>query len=354
MRTYEAFRALAARLDEEMAAGSDRAEHLSGPAVRALRASPEVLTLHPGLALAELITSGAELPEQGWANNFGAPSITVVSRTDYRLDLIYWPQNAAPIHKHVSCGAFMALSGRRMHISYAFHGGRAREPYAEEGSLELRRTELLRRGDTRAITPDLIHELYWIEKPAVTVAVRCAVHPGPRERPLDFATSGLALLPPAFQREANADRLLAGLRLLRRSSPDLYWDTLSQVLRLDAPLSLLHYAVDDAVDAGPRRLLPLLEKAAADRRDDLLQPIIESVPEMYRRRLFGRLYAPDDTTQLVAALLWSGLLGPDLDTLLRAECAGEPARTLQEHGTTLIGLDPAVRPFLAAAVRSVS
>ena len=78
------------------------------------------------------------LPEQSWTFDFGQPALTVVRNADFRIDLLYWIENTAATHDHITCGAFAAVHGDRLHGQYSFVGeqrlGRGSRPESSRRS----------------------------------------------------------------------------------------------------------------------------------------------------------------------------------------------------------------------------
>jgi hypothetical protein len=72
----------------------DDEDHLAGAATRALEECRELLAIDPAECLQWALDSGVALPEQSWSFDFGQPAITVVRNADFRIDLLYWVENA--------------------------------------------------------------------------------------------------------------------------------------------------------------------------------------------------------------------------------------------------------------------
>lgn len=362
MSMLDAFR----ELEETLAAVATEEEPDDDRRARALAAaladSPTLARVDPGRLLAELLADPRGWPDQSWDNYFGNACITVISSEHLRVDVLYWLQNASTLHKHVSSGAFMALSGRRLHLEYDFPALDALGDGVTFGALTSTSRTMMREASVAPITPTLIHELYWIEKPSVTISVRSmpaepatapALSPhAVVHRPHEFITPGAAYLPAAFQRTSNIQRWIDGLGMLRRANRELYLSTLETALRLVDAIHLIH-VLDELCDNPHEEVSVLLERADAARQDDAVARLAPAVPEFRRRKLLSRVFAAGSDTQLLAALLWSGAEGGELAALLKAEGVAEPGIFVREHGERLSARDPRIQAYVDHAARSL-
>ncbi|OUC97735.1 hypothetical protein [Streptosporangium minutum] len=354
MSTIDAFRelqdALTAVEAQADAADDDRSAHALATV---LADSTALARVDPGLLLAELLADPRGWPDQSWENYFGNACITVVQTETIRVDVLYWLQNASTLHKHVSSGAFLALSGRRVHLEYDFSALDALGDGVTSATLAATSRTMMRAASVVPILPALVHELYWIEKPSVTVAVRRApAAGGPAHRPHEFIGPGTGYLPAAFHRTSNVQRWIDGLGMLRRASRPLYWRTLEQAMAVVDPIHLIH-VLDELSDNPPDEVSALLERAAAARSDDSLARLAPTVPEFRRRKVFSRVFAPSTDAQLLAALLWAGAEGGELAAFLKDEGITDPDRFVRDHGESLSARDPRTAPYVEHARRSL-
>ncbi|MEV0381658.1 hypothetical protein [Nonomuraea sp. NPDC050643] len=354
MSTLNAFRDLEAALTEadigtDIGTGDDTQ---SARAMTSVLAGCQALArVDPGRLLAELLEDPRGWPEQSWKNLFGNACITVVRTETLRVDVLYWLQNASTLHKHVSSGAFMALSGRRLHLEYDFSATDALGTGVTYGSLTGTSRTMMRDASVSPIRPAMIHELYWIEKPSVTVSVRSAAPADTPHRPHEFVSPGVGYLPAAFHETSNVQRWVDGLSMLRRANRPLYLTTLEKALRVVDAIHLVH-VLDELSDNPPDDVSGILERAAAARPDDELTRLAAAVPEFRRRKIMSRVLAGGDD-QLLAALLWSGAEGEELATLLKAENVDEPGVFVRTHGERLSARDPRIAPYVESARRSL-
>jgi hypothetical protein len=323
--------------------------------------SPALARVDPGLLLAELLSDPRGWPDQSWKNYFGNACITVIRSETLRVDVLYWLQNASTLHKHVSSGAFMALSGRRLHLEYDFTSTDALGSGVTFGALSATSRTMMREASVSPILPTMIHELYWIEKPSVTVSIRCvpgtttaelvAADSAPH-RPHEFIAPGAAYLPAAFHDTSNVQRWIDGLGMLRLANRSLYLSTLDSVLRLVDPIHLIH-VLDELCDNPVDEVAAILERAEAARADGEIARLAPAVPEFRRRKIMSRVRAGGPDTYLLAALLWAGAESEELATLLKAERVSDPDEFIRSHGERLTTVDPRIKPYVEHARRSL-
>jgi hypothetical protein len=108
------------------------------------------------------------------AAKFGQPPVTVYKCDRFHIDVLFWVTSTTSIHQHGFSGAFHVLSGSSLQSLYKF---RTEHRYCDRlliGALELQSVEHLQKGDVRAIETStaLIHSLFHLEHPSVSVVVR--------------------------------------------------------------------------------------------------------------------------------------------------------------------------------------
>ncbi|PYC87404.1 hypothetical protein C7C46_04810 [Streptomyces tateyamensis] len=357
MKTLDAFRDLADALAAaEAGGGPDGDEQRAHRLAAVLADSPQLHRVDPGLLLAELMADPRNWPDQSWKNYFGNACVTVVRTETLRVDVLYWLQNSSTLHKHVSAGAFLALSGRRLHCEYDFAAADPLDSGVTFGALTATGRTMMRAASVSPILPTLVHELYWIEKPSVTVSIRAVPRSqsegADRHRPHEFIAPGAGYLPAAFQRTSNLQRWIDGLGMLRLANRRLYLDTLERALPLVDPIHLIH-VLDELCDNPLDEVSALLQRADAARSDDALARLAPAVPQFRRRKIFSRVQISGADGYLLAALLWSGAEGEELATLLKAEGVDEPGEFVRSRGERLIAVDPRTGPYVEQAGRSL-
>jgi hypothetical protein len=109
------------------------------------------------------------------SNTFSNLPITVYRETGFYIELLVWTQATTEIHEHAFSGAFKLLQGSSLHTRYAFHPEEQASLNVAAGDLETLGSEQLQAGDVREILPGtggLLHSLYHLDTPSVTMVVR--------------------------------------------------------------------------------------------------------------------------------------------------------------------------------------
>lgn len=217
------------------------------------------------------------------------------------------------MHDHKTCGAFGALHGDRVHSVYSFKVAKEWDSDLSSGSVTRDETEVMRTGDVRPIRPELIHDLFWIDKPSVTIVVRCNEHPTSR-RPMEYwANPGLAYRPIALQQNPAVKRRAQSLSLLGRASPSRYRNALAHVLKEGSP-SAVYQAYLEACLTQTEVLDEVLRSFS--QVDPLLELLESHRSEIRRRSILGGIYTTDRIDQLVIALYWAGCMEQEARSLL--------------------------------------
>ncbi|WP_191296674.1 hypothetical protein [Lentzea cavernae] len=279
--------------------------HFASAAAEALRVHRDRLRrLDPARLLVWALD--APLPPQPWANPFGDPALTVVHNEHFRIDLLYWNHNSTPTHKHVSCGAFAALHGRRLHQVFDFTEQQEITPFVAGGRMVLNERQLMAEGDVHEIHPNLVHDLFWLTRPSVTISVRCNNHPGQTEHPWEFWEPGLTFLNARQHPDADVQRRTAAMTTLRRASEKLFTTAVTDLVREGDP-SLVYHVVMDTLASGHRDRWESVICEALSERTDIFGPVLlETVPHLLRKIRLYPVYTGDEHAQLVVSLLWGG------------------------------------------------
>lgn len=329
------FRQLFAEIEARIYRHWDREapDHLATAATLALEQSPELLAFDAARCLQWALDEHAQLPEQSWTFDFGQPAITVTRNDDFRIDLLYWIENASAIHDHITCGAFSALHGQRLHGLYEFAAEERLGPWIETGRLTRKRFEVMREGDARPIRPDLVHDLFWLGKPSVTLVVRCADHPGTNRKPRSFWTPGLALVPKAHHDTSLVSRRAEGLDLMRLANEDMYAEALARILEGNDP-SLAYYAFTAAAVSSPNVLDTVL--AGLTRPSAVIPHLALARPQVVRRPRFAGLYTADSASRLLVGLLWADADEAESRDAIEAAFPGENPETVIKTGVSAL------------------
>lgn len=208
------------------------------------------------------------------SGNFGQPPITLYHGADFVIDALFWLDASLAIHQHAFSGAFHVLEGSSLHATYGFRETSRLSDTMQLGDLTLERAEHLARGDTRPIRSGrgLIHSLFHLARPSVTIVVRTIRDPGASPQ-LEYrvpclALVGTELLGPAGQ--ALVLRLRA-IDALATRDPDGAFTLLRTLLARCDPETWFR-AVDRALISGwlAQAQLALLRDDARPRLGPLL------------------------------------------------------------------------------------
>jgi hypothetical protein len=105
---------------------------------------------------------------------FGDPPITLYAGARFYIDAYYWLDGTTSIHQHSFSGAFQLLLGSSIQSGYSFENSQEINPHFLVGDILLNDVSLLSKGEIREIIPGprLIHSLFHLERPSVTITVR--------------------------------------------------------------------------------------------------------------------------------------------------------------------------------------
>ena len=259
------FAQLGAQIDEPWR-GRDF-EHACFPeiAVAALERMPPAEHVSPEDVARWVCTTDALALQRNVGSPFGNPPVTVFSSGQFSIDVLFWLDGTTTIHEHGFCGAFHVLAGSSVESRYRFTTAMRLGDHVRTGELSLVGVEHLRQGNTRPIHPGdaLIHALFHLERPSVSVVVRTEGHPfvGPQ---LNYCRSGLAYDP--FFRREHAIRKMQILEMLDKTGSEDRFDIAQKALENEDSLSTL---------------LILDSIASRSAEDPRFQSVLDAVPERH-------------------------------------------------------------------------
>ena len=111
------------------------------------------------------------------SNLFGEPPVMLFQAPRFYIEALFWLSSTTEIHEHGFSGAFVVLAGSSVHSHWRFALERSINSRMLCGRLERVTTEILRPGGIRPIYSGdrLIHQLFHLEAPSVTIVVRTYV-----------------------------------------------------------------------------------------------------------------------------------------------------------------------------------
>lgn len=154
---------------------------------------PEALEVE---AIVDWVFGDAHAFRQPVDNHFGEPPVTLFEGNRFSIEALFWFSGTTAIHEHAFSGAFAVLAGSSVHSRWRFHPERRVNSRMLTGRLERDSSEILMPGAVRPIEAgsQLIHQLFHLEAPSVTVVARTDADRGklPQYR---YLPPGLALDP---------------------------------------------------------------------------------------------------------------------------------------------------------------
>ena len=177
-------------------------------------------------SLASLVTDGCGALQID--NSFSDLPLDLCRTPNFRAELLLWSNATTSLHQHAFSGAFRVVRGGSIHTRYAFEERHRINGDFQRGDLVLRGSESLAVGDVREIMPGrtgLIHSLYHLENPSITLVLRTAAHKefGPQ---FDYFPPGLAFNRGVFTKDFELRSLIRLLSVLKPLDPDLFAKTL--------------------------------------------------------------------------------------------------------------------------------
>jgi hypothetical protein len=155
--------------------------------------------------------------QQDLRADFGQPPLTLFHGRRFYLDALHWIDGSTSIHQHSFSGAFQVLAGSSIETQYAFEPERGFDGRFVVGKLAVINTRLHRAGDVTPIRSGptgLIHALFHLDRPSVTIVVRTPKDPG-ADPQLNFTRTGIGNDPfftePAFDRTIQIVRFLCNV-----------------------------------------------------------------------------------------------------------------------------------------------
>jgi len=271
---------------------------------------------------------------------FGEPPVTLFQAPRFFIEALFWFSGTTSIHEHGFSGVFSVLAGASVHSHWRFVPERAINSRMLCGRLERISTEILRPGCIQLIRSGsrLIHQLFHLELPSVTIVVRTYVDRNHLPQ-YQYLPPGLAIDPEDHEplrtrRIMLLDRMargqISGLRdyarkLIDNSDVETLYHTFSTLTRRKVE----------------KELLTELLGVARDRHGDIIDLIRRVCAEERRTRIITALRAKISNPQarFLLALL---MLMPDrdaiLDTVRLQDPGDEPLEAIERWLEGMSGL----------------
>jgi len=166
-------------------------ESFSDIAVDALTANPPTASLDY-LDVACWLAEVDTLPNQVRLDeSFGQPPVTLYWDGRFQIDMLHWLAGTPAIHQHGFGGAFAVIEGSSIHCHFKFALRRQINSHFLVGLTHREQLEILERSAIRHIPRGhgLIHSLFHLDTPSVTLVVRTCEDPGSRPEYVYFPPS---------------------------------------------------------------------------------------------------------------------------------------------------------------------
>lgn len=112
-------------------------------------------------------------------SRFSDLPVTVFRQREFYIEILIWTKSTTSVHQHGFSGAFKVLQGSSIHTTFDFQPQREISTDCILGVVTPQHTEYLKKGSVRQIKPGsegLIHSLYHLENPSLTLVVRSHGH----------------------------------------------------------------------------------------------------------------------------------------------------------------------------------
>jgi hypothetical protein len=357
------FTALGTALDEAWRQVEFDEDRFPDLAIEALRAAPPASTLAytdviDWLAAAETLPQQAKLDEA-----FGQPPVTLFWNGRFQIDVLFWHTATTAIHQHAFCGAFAVLGGSSVHCRYEFTQTRKINSRFRIGRVALHDVELLEIGAMRPIArgAGLIHSLFHLDTPSVTVVVRTVNDPemGPE---YVYYNPSVALDP--SRTDALRTKQLQLLELLiQMGSPDLERIAARILAHADLHTTFLVLIKLGAL-ARRTALFERLVAHARERHGEVLDDLLPAIEEEEQRALIFEVRRTvfDPTHRFFLALLLNLPDRHSIDRLIRSRFPGDdPGRLVETWiaeiaatGGLGLDLDASLKRLLRGCLRGLS
>lgn len=244
---------------------------------------------------------------------FGEPPIMLFQAPRFYIEALFWHSGTTDIHEHSFSGAFMVLAGSSVHSHWQFTRERMINSRMLCGRLDLISTEILRSGGMRPIHSGdrLIHQLFHLEVPSVTLVVRTYVdrHHLPQYK---YLLPGLAL--DSEDRDGTRTRRLVLINAMAKGQIEGLRDCSIKLIErcdLETTYNVFSTLTSRKVDSA---LMEDLYQIARQRHGDIVELFRRACEEERRTRIVTNLRSKvsDPKARFLLALL---MLMPDRDSI---------------------------------------
>ena len=308
------FQGLGERIEGAWRERSYHEESFPGLALDALERDPPFEQVEVADIVDWIFGPTQEFRQPNHQELFGEPPVMLFQAPRFYIEALFWLSGTTAIHQHAFSGVFAVLAGSSVHSHWRFALERTINSRMLCGRLERVSTEILRPGGMRLIHSgdQLIHQLFHLELPSVTIVVRTNEERHRRPQ-YSYLPPGLAFDPE--DRDATRVRCMMLLDGMARGHIDGLRKYACRLIE-NGDLETLFYMFSGLTRRKVERgLLDELYGLACQRHGDVVD-LFRQVCEAERRRrivVLLRAKITDPEERFLLALL---MLMPDRDSIL--------------------------------------
>ncbi len=142
-------------------------------------ASSNILPIVDVQEVVNAAATGSSLDGYQMVSEFSDLPYVVYRHSRFFVEVLVWTNGTTTVHDHAFSGAFGVASGDSICVTYDFERTRRVNARFHVGKLTIDDCEHLQAGDIRPIEQgaDLIHSVYHVARPTVTLVVRTITNP---------------------------------------------------------------------------------------------------------------------------------------------------------------------------------
>lgn len=168
-------------LGDRVATAAERA-HYNEDAFASIAAEAlEAAEVHKHISTQDVVDwvlRARQLPEQhDLGARFGSPPVSVYAHPRFFIQVLFWRDGETSTHRHAFTGAFTVIEGESLQTRHTFEETACINSRLRLGALDLRDANQIRPGDVTRIDNELIHCVYHLAQPTVSVVVRTTGEP---------------------------------------------------------------------------------------------------------------------------------------------------------------------------------
>lgn len=168
-------------LGDRVAAAAERAHYNEGAFASIAAEELAAAQVHAHVSsqdVVDWVLRARQLPEQhDLGARFGSPPVSVYAHPRFFIQVLFWRDGETSTHRHAFTGAFTVIEGGSIQTCHSFEETTRINSRLLVGSLDLRDVSLIGPGRVTRIDHDLIHCVYHVAQPTVSVVIRTTGEP---------------------------------------------------------------------------------------------------------------------------------------------------------------------------------